>query len=133
MKRDIYKYVEVLSCAGIALAVYLLWEQITQLPSVCSINATINCDAIISGPVSTTLGIPTPLYGLFGYIVIFLAAYFRQKGLMLAVATGGVAFCAWIAYQEIFLLHVICPVCILCQVIMLTVFTLALLQRKAVQ
>ena len=133
MKKNTFAYIEILSGLGIGLAVYLLWEQITHLPSVCNINSTINCDAIISGPVSTTFGLPTPIYGLFGYIVILLAAYFRRTTLMLSMATFGLAFCLWIAYQEIVWLHVICPICILCQLIMLGVFILALMVRKEAQ
>jgi uncharacterized membrane protein len=119
--------IKVLSLVGILLAIYLLWEQISHSPvQPCYINNTINCNAIISGPVARTFGIPTPLYGLLGYISILLAAILKKKKLVLGIASGGLLFCLWIAYQEIFLLHVICPVCILCQIIMLTIFLLGI-------
>ncbi|MBX4206009.1 vitamin K epoxide reductase family protein, partial [Candidatus Microgenomates bacterium] len=74
-KQKLYFSIKILSMFGIFLACYLLFEQIVQRPvRPCSINATINCDAVISGPVAKTLGIPTPIYGLVGYIVIFIAA-----------------------------------------------------------
>lgn len=127
MKTDtMWKIVLGLSIVGILLAVYLLWEQFfhpTFQP--CSINQTVNCDAIISGAVSKTLGIPTPLYGLAGYIVMLFSALFTKRKLLLFTATFGLLFCLWIAFQEIVLLHVICPVCILCQLDMLSVFMLA--------
>jgi uncharacterized membrane protein len=122
--------VQVLSMAGILLALYLLWEQWSGAPSLCSINATINCDAIIKGAVARTFGIPTPLYGLVGYMVIFAAAVFKKTPLLLGMATFGLAFCLWIGYRELFELHVVCPVCILCQCIMLLVFALAILAFK---
>lgn len=130
-KIKIFSYIKALSIAGILLATYLLWEQISH-PSFqpCNINSTVNCDAIISGSVSRTLGLPTPLYGLIGYIVIFFAAILHRKKLILATATFGLIFCLWIAYQELFLLHVICPACILCQLIMIAVFSLALVILK---
>lgn len=130
-KEKIFFYVKILSAFGVLLAVYLLWQQIAQ-PAFrpCSINATINCDAVISGPVAKTLGISTPLYGLVGYIVIFIASVLRKTKLMLGMATFGLAFCLWIAYQELVLLRVICPVCILCQVTMLSIFTLSLKVKK---
>lgn len=122
----IFFAIKALSVVGIVLALYLLWQQFfTPSFQPCNINATINCDAIISGAVSKTLGIPTPLYGLVGYIVIFFAAFSRRKNLLLGMASFGAAFCLWIGYREIFELNVICPVCILCQVIILTIFTLA--------
>lgn len=128
-----WKVVKVFAIIGIILAVYLLWEQFFRPPfSVCDINGFINCNAIISGQVAATLGIPTPLIGLLGYIIIFFAALYKKKKLLLGMALFGLIFCLWIAFQELFLLHVICPVCILCQLDMLSVFVLAvlLLRRK---
>jgi len=131
IKDKIYSYIRALSLLGILLAVYLLAEQIFRPAFVpCNINDTVNCNAIISGSVSKTLGLPTPLYGLIGYVVIFFAAIFQRKKLILAVATFGLVFCLWIAYQELFLLHVICPLCIGCQLIMITVFILGLVINK---
>jgi len=131
-KNKIFLYIKILSLIGVLLAVYLLWEQIFR-PAFqpCNVNDTINCNAIVSGSVSKTLGLSTPLYGLLGYIVIFLASIFRRKKLIIGTATFGLLFCLWIAYQELFLLHVICPACILCQLIMIAVFCLGLILNKA--
>ncbi len=126
MHKKYYSWIKMLSSIGILLAVYLLWQQIAR-PAFqpCNINSFINCDAVISGEVAKTFGIPTPLYGLVGYIVIFLAAVFQNKKLLLGMATFGLSFCLWIAYKELFLLRVICPICITCQLIMITIFSLA--------
>lgn len=123
--------IKVLSIFGIFLALFLLWEQLFQ-PSFqpCNINATINCDAVISGQVAKTFGIPTPLYGLVGYIIIFFSAIWRKKKILLGTATFGLLFCLWIAYIELFQLHVICPVCVGCQLIMITVFALAIVVNR---
>ncbi len=120
-----------LAAVGIILALFLLWEQLFR-PSFqpCYINSSINCDAVISGAVSKTLGIPTPIYGLVGYIIIFLSAVFKKKKLLLGMATFGLAFCLWIAFRELVQLHVICPVCILCDIDIITVFTLSVLLQK---
>lgn len=125
--KSLYFYVKLLASFGILLALYLLWEQFFH-PSIqpCNINATVNCDAIISGAVSKTLGLPTPLYGLVGYIIILFSALYQKRKLLLGMATFGLLFCLWIAYQELFLLHVICPVCVLCQLTMITVFILGI-------
>lgn len=131
MNKNLYLALKCLAAVGIILALFLLWEQLfhpTFKP--CSINSTINCDAVINGAVAKTLGIPTPLYGLIGYIVILLSAIYRKKKLLLGVATFGLLFCLWIAYIEIIKLHVICPVCILCDLDIITVFTLSLILQK---
>lgn len=131
MRQPLFLYIKILSVLGIILALYLLWEQFFH-PSFqpCNINATISCDAIISGPVAKTFGIPTPLYGLVGYLIIFLSAIYRQRKLLLGMAIFGLGFCLWIAFIELFQLRVICPVCIGCQLIMISVFILAVLVNK---
>lgn len=120
-----------LSFIGVLLAIYLLWQQFFH-PAFqpCYINSFINCNAVISGPVAQTLGIPTPLYGLIGYIVMMYAAYVHHKKLLLSMATFGLAFCLYIAFRELVQLRVICPVCISCQVIMITVFIMSVVLMK---
>lgn len=131
LTSKLFSYIKVLSVIGILLAVYLLYEQIFH-PAFqpCRINSTINCDAIISGAVAKTFGLPTPIYGLIGYIVIFFAAVYKNSKLLLAMAAFGLIFCLWIAYKELFQLHVICPVCISCQLIMITIFSFSVVIFK---
>lgn len=133
MKEKLFGWVKVLAIIGIGLALFLLWEQFYH-PAFqpCNINATVNCDAVINGIVAKTLGIPTPLIGLLGYLVILYSAFKRSAGWVLGMATFGLLFCLYIAYRELFQLHVICPVCVLCQLDMITVFVLGiLLVRKS--
>jgi uncharacterized membrane protein len=85
------------------------------------------CDAVIKGEVSNTLGIPTPVIGMLGYLVILFAAFKRKARLVLGASAFGLAFCLYIAYRELFQLHVVCPVCILCQLDMITVFVLGII------
>ncbi len=127
-KEKIFAIIKILAVIGISLALFLLWERYSKPEfQPCNINATINCDAVISGEVSNTLGIPTPLIGLIGYFIILLAAFKKNSKLVFGIATFGLAFCLYIFYREIFELKVICPVCILCQIDMISVFILGLL------
>ncbi|HBI35556.1 MAG: Vitamin K epoxide reductase [candidate division WWE3 bacterium GW2011_GWF2_41_45] len=122
---------KILAAIGIGLALYLYVSFITQpVYSLCTISDTINCDAVISGEVSRTLGIPTSLYGLIGYIVILVAAFLGRKKLMLGVAIFGTLFCLRITFIEIFQIGVICPVCLLCQVDMLALLTVSYFALK---
>lgn len=133
MKEKYFDWVKILAVVGILLAVYLLWQQAFH-PSLqlCNISSTVNCDAIINGAVAKTLGIPTPLIGLTGYIFILIGAFKKLPKLVMGMATFGLLFCLYIGAREIFQLHVLCPVCILCQLDMITVFILGiLLNRKS--
>jgi uncharacterized membrane protein len=66
------------------------------------------------------------LIGLLGYITILFSSVFKKKLLVLGMSTFGMVFCLFITYQEIFILKVICPVCLTCQLVMLVVFILSL-------
>lgn len=133
MRGKYFGWVKILAIIGIGLALFLLWERYFK-PSFqpCNINSTVNCNAIIWGEVSDTLGIPTPVIGLIGYIFILFGAFRKNAKLVLGMSAFGLAFCLYIAFREIFQLHVLCPVCILCQLDMITVFILGiLLVRKS--
>lgn len=130
-QKQMYFWVKVLAVIGLILGAFLMWEQISRPAwQPCNINATINCDAVISGEVSKTLGIPTPLYGLVGYALILYGAFVKNKKLILGMASFGLVFCLYIAYRELFELRVICPVCIGCQIDMIITFILALMLNR---
>jgi len=131
MKAKYFDWIKILGVIGITLALFLLWERYFK-PSFqpCNINSTINCNAVISGEVADTLGIPTPLIGLIGYIIILFAAFKKNAKLVLAMSTFGLAFCLYIAFIELFQLRVVCPVCVACQLDMITVFVLGILLNK---
>lgn len=128
MKKTIYTAIKILTLIGIALAIYLLWERYFH-PNFqpCNITSIVNCNAIITGKVSSTFGIPTPFIGLMGYLLILLGVFWKKAKFILGVSVFGLLFCLWIGLQEIFFLHVVCPVCILCQMDMISIFILSVI------
>ena len=126
-KKNIWKELIALSIIGIVLAIYLFYNFLPKpLFESCYFNSTINCDAVTKGSLSTMFGIPVSLIGLIGYIIICLSAIYKKGKVVLAMTTFGMLFCLSITYREIFVLKVICPVCLACQLVMLLVFLLAL-------
>jgi len=134
MKENLlWKIVKGLAIFGIALAVYLLW-QLYMRPAwaPCSVSDWINCDALTKGSLSYTLGIPTAIYGLAGYILILISAIKKWKRVLFGTALFGLLFCLRIAYIEIIQLKVLCPVCIGCQTAMIveTILAFILFRKK---
>jgi len=131
MKEKYFDWIKILAVIGIFLALFLLWERyFTPTFQPCNINATVNCDAVISGPLADTFGIPTALIGMTGYVVILFATFKKKTKLILGAAAFGLAFCLYLLYMEVVVLKVLCPVCLACQADMLTVFILGLLLNK---
>lgn len=131
-KKDLLrKWIIGLSLFGIFLASYLFLSYLFR-PSYqpCSINSFINCDAVIKGEVAKTFGIPTALYGLIGYTIILYAALSRSYKLLFGMALFGTLFCLRITFIEVFQLKVYCPVCLTCQLVMLSILCLSFFQIK---
>ncbi len=121
-----YKWTKYLAAIGVGLAIYLMYEYLAPAhQSICYVNATVNCEASTKGVLANTLGIPTALWGLSGYIVIFLAAVKKWPKVLLGMTAFGFLFCLRITFLELLVVKAICPVCIACQIIMLVVFLMA--------
>ncbi len=126
-KVDVWKILMALSIIGILLAVYLFYNYLAKPRfESCYVNSIINCDATTKGSLSTLFGIPVALVGLVGYVVILFSSIFRRKKLVLGMSIFGMIFCLYITVQEVFFLHVLCPVCLVCQLVMFTIFVIAL-------
>lgn len=123
----IWKAIKALSLLGILLAFYLFYSYLTR-PTFqpCYVNSSINCDAVIKGPLATIFGVPVSLIGLVGYIIILISSIIKNKKLLLVMSTFGLLFCLSLIYQEIFVLKVICPVCVTCLIVMFTIFLLGI-------
>ncbi|MBI4990575.1 vitamin K epoxide reductase family protein [Candidatus Gottesmanbacteria bacterium] len=130
---DLYKIIIPLALVGIGLALYLLYEYLAPPhQSLCYINAQINCEASTKGALANTLGIPTALWGLTGYIMILISAIRKWRRVLFGVVTFGLLFCLRITFLELFVVNAICPVCLACQTVMIILFILGikLLEEK---
>lgn len=118
-------WVKGLAIVGIGLALYLYFEYLTKNTyGVCNINAVINCGPITTGSLSELFGVSVALIGLVGYTAILLTAIFKQFKWAFGMAAFGMLFCLRLTILEIFVEHVLCPVCVACQIIMLIEFFL---------
>ena len=118
----LWKIITVLSMVGILLAVYLYSNYLVAAQNtICSLSETVNCDAIITGNLAKLWSIPVSLIGLIGYGVIFVSSLIKHKKLSLFMTSFGMIFCLRLTILEIFFEHVYCPICLLCQLIMLTI------------
>lgn len=130
--KPVFKVTALLAAVGIGLAVYLFYEYLapSTKASFCYVNSTLNCEASTKGVLANTLGLPTALWGLTGYLVILVAAFAGWRRVILATAAFGFFFCLRITYLEIIVVKVICPVCLACQVNMLLLFLIGIFLNK---
>lgn len=131
-EENFWKIIKFLSIIGIILASYLFYNYLAYnvfsfAPlEVCNISKSVNCDAPTKGAISTLFGIPVSLIGLIGYFTILYSALTKKKKLALGMTTFGMLFCLRLTFIELFVIHVICPVCVFCQIIMFVVWLLSI-------
>ena len=119
--NEIWKLSIVLSVIGILLATYLLVQYYQMAPGsemFCNFNPLFNCNEMTTGSLATLFGVPVAAIGLIGYGFILFSSITKKKGLMLGMSAFGVLFCLRITILELFFVKIVCPVCLLCQLVM---------------
>jgi uncharacterized membrane protein len=95
--------------------------------SICTINATINCDVVNKGPFSEFFGVPVALIGMIGYAFLLIGTILKRKTpedriltlFLFAIAYGGLGFSLYLTAIEATILHAWCLICIASQLMML--------------
>jgi len=126
-RRIANRIIFVLSLAGILMAVYVLQSFLRQSPIVCLTNG---CETVRKSPLAWPFGIPVPAFGLIGYALIAMFAFFRTMNakrrtlflyIVTGIASGGVLFVTWFTYTEIFSIGAICTWCAISGVNMIVI------------
>lgn len=112
---------------GAAAAAALLVEKFVLLtnpfhvPS-CTINAAVNCGAVMTSPQAEVFGFPNPVIGLAAFPVVaatgaaVLAGARMRTWFWAALAGGsllGWVFVHWLIVQSVFVIGALCPYCML--------------------
>ena len=125
-----------LALVGIFLSLYLVLYRLGIYGElVCGSGS---CEVVQASRFSVFLGLPVAVWGLAWYLAVFVTALVRSRaldtpepdakwpGLMLAVlATGGLAFSAYLTWIELGVLHAICRWCVGSAVLTVLIFLAA--------
>ena len=112
--------IAVLALVGFFVALYLSLHALgIGGPLKCG---TGGCDTVQSSRWAVFLGLPVAFYGVIGYALIFIVALVAVRPVaverrvwsvvLLALATIGVLFTAYLTYIELFVIHAICRWCV---------------------
>lgn len=136
MKKVILVAIIILALAGIIDSSYALQQHYAP-PDVssCDVNETISCTAVNQSKYSEIFGLPVAGIGIAGYMIIGLlagAVIFRKSSasvlikLLTVMALGALAVSLYLTYIELFVLHALCPLCMLSQVLVIATAVLAI-------
>ena len=126
--------VAVLSLAGFFIALYLFAHNLGLTgPIVCGVG---DCATVQSSPWAKVGPVPVSGIGLAGYLGLFALAFLGLQpgrrdskavgGLLLAGATFGVAFSAWLTYLEAAVIQAWCQWCVASAIIIALIWVATL-------
>ena len=126
--------VATLALAGIFVAIYLLLYKLGMIGGLsCAVGS---CEIVNTSRWANFLGIPVAGWGVGFYISLFVLAMVSTREefaesrtvsmVLLAMATTGVLFSAWLTYLELFKIHAICQWCVVSAIIVTIIFLVAL-------
>jgi protein-disulfide isomerase len=143
-RKGIWWAMLILSLVGLLISVVLArihFKVNTEagFHSFCGRGNTFNCDDVARSPYSVLLGVPTALWGIFGYALAAAVAYAglraRRAALIgacgLLLFTGFAVLSAVLGALSAFRLHALCLLCAATYGINLLLFVLALVQAGA--
>jgi len=125
-----------LAVLGAADAVYLTWIKLSLAQAAfCAPGG--GCDTVNNSPYSEMAGIPISVFGLGVYLALavllaledrweFTQTYGRLT--VFGLSLTGVLYSAYLTYLELFVIHAICPYCVVSAVLLTLIFGLAVMR-----
>jgi len=131
-RKTLIKTVIVLAILGLINSGYLSILYITENSTVCDINATFSCSSVRMSEYSPLLGIPVPIIGFIGNLILLFGAvimmnnnrteifkkYINAKN-MLIISLAGLSYSLFLTYAEFAIIKAWCLFCIISQIIMI--------------
>ena len=127
----------ILSIIATFNAAYLTWKAYWLLgegASFCDINDRWSCANVVNHPATYIWPIPFPAIALVVYPILIAIAIMglyctspkKNYKILTFLSLGGILFNSYIIYQETFVVKAYCPLCLMCTVIIITIFALSL-------
>ena len=124
-----------LAFLGALDALYLWIYKISNNDKMCLGSG--DCATVNYSPYSEINGIPVALLGLFAYLamlaILLLETTWKPAGkygtyLVFGISLAGVLFSAYLTFIEFFVIHAVCPFCIISAVVITFIFIMAIIR-----
>jgi uncharacterized membrane protein len=125
---------------GLLSAAILIIEKVDYLKdkaagrptsSICDINPIVGCGNVINTDQASVFGFPNPIIGVAGFAIVVTLGVLLVAGVRLprfvwlglqAGTIFGIAFVTWLQSQSIYVIHALCPFCMVVWSIMIPIF-----------
>lgn len=128
------RFIPVFALAGVVIAVYLSYVEVTQVTAVC--GPVGECNAVQSSPYARFFGIPIAVLGLFNYVTVLLLWVWHRRSRqpwsgvgLIGLTILGTLFSIYLTILELFVIRAVCLWClssaVVTTILMLLVWRLA--------
>lgn len=123
----------ILSGLGVILSAYLTYTHFSLAETSYCLTGS-GCDIIKNSTFSRIYGVPVPLFGLIGYMLIgtlsFSSFHNGRIYMIYFVSLAGTAFTVYLTYLELFIIRILCSFCLVSALIMLLILICILLTKE---
>lgn len=126
-----------LSIVGLLDAAYLTYIKLLE-DGVCVVSS--GCEIVNTSQFATMAGIPIAAIGGGAYLVMLAVLlleprheFFDINGplILFGLTLVGVLYSAYLTYLELYVIHAICPFCVVSAVVLVLMFILSIFRLKA--
>jgi uncharacterized membrane protein len=130
-----------LTIIGFIDSSYLTWIKYSQNRALCFVGGGA-CWSVNNSIYSEWLGIPIAIFGMLGYLAIFIllllenkVEYITTNGILIifGLSLVGVVYSCYLTYIEIYILKSICPFCMLSAILMISTFIITIIRLRQIQ
>ncbi len=129
--------ITILAAIGVLVSAYLLTVHWGWWQAVCL--GVGDCESVNTSRWSELFGIPVALLGGLSYLAIIASCILVARELfaeyarmaLFFIAAIGVAFSAYLTYIELFVLHAVCPWCVLSAILITAIAILTAMELQS--
>ncbi len=126
-----------LGILGLLVSLYLLWIKFNPADPFCA--GVGDCEAVNSSIYSTVRGIPVALFGVLAYAALVASLLLEKRSPFFAansplfifgLTLAGTLYSAYLTYIELFVIHQVCPYCVISALAITAMLVLSSIRMK---
>ncbi len=136
LRRDWPRWASLgLAVLGIFVAGYLTWVKLADVPIYCGGSG--QCETVNQSVYANINGFPVAALGLGAYFVIAAALALEDRAVVVrdygplavfGLALTGTLYSAYLTYIELFVIHAVCPYCVVSAVLITGILILSVVR-----
>lgn len=125
-----------LSVLGLLDAVYLTYVKLVE-DGVCAVGG--GCAIVNTSPYASLWGIPIAAIGGGAYLVMLIVLLLEERSdffaingslIVFGLSLIGVLYSVYLTYLELYVIHAICPFCVISAVILVAMLVISILRLR---